>query len=102
MRRPPGHPSLLSEDAWGKEASTLMPFAKLGPRFAWEAQKKMEGTLLAGGPLNQYLLPYSLSFSFVTISKKKGGVFFAFSEKERERGELVDIYQDFLQEVRLP
>ena len=27
-----------------------MPFAKLGPRFAWEAQKKMEGTLLAGGP----------------------------------------------------
>ena len=35
---------------WGKEASALMPFAKLGPRFAWEAQKKMEGTLLAGGP----------------------------------------------------
>ena len=79
-----------------------MPFAKLGPRFAWEAQKKMEGTLLAGGPLNQYLLPYSLSFSFVTISKKKGGYFSRFLRK-RERGEnLLISTRIFLQEVRLP
>lgn len=49
--------------------------------------------LPAEGPLNHCLLHYSLSFLFVVISKKKGGVFFAFSEKER--GELVNIYQDF-------
>jgi hypothetical protein len=49
--------------------------------------------LPAEGPLNHCLLHYSLSFLFVVISKKRG-VFFAFSEKERER-ELVNIYQDF-------
>ena len=34
----------------GKEDSALVPFARLGPRIAWETQKKMEGTLLLGGP----------------------------------------------------
>ena len=46
--RPPGQPSLLSKDAWGKEDSPLGPFARLRPGRTGGGPKKMEGTLGVG------------------------------------------------------
>ena len=57
--RPPGQPSLLSKDAWGKEDSPLGPFARLRPGRTGGGPKKMEGTLQAvpkpGSSLSSWL-----------------------------------------------